>query len=139
MARDTFRKLRASPNLAHVDVKRNAAGSVQYTQATANTGNTQTGTATNSPTVTTLNNPDLVCFTSGTLKGSGGGAGNAATLKVLRDGSAIATTSGTGALSQTFKNTHTTPQNAPRYQVQVASNGGTATWTLTLSREERWG
>lgn len=138
MARDTARKIETSPNLAHVDVVRNSAGTVQMTTSVQNTGNTQTGTATNTVGTTYVNDPGLVCFTSATIKGSGGGGGNTATLTLLRDGAAVATTSGTGAITTSISNTHTTPLNAPKYQAKVASNGGTATWTVTVKREKRW-
>lgn len=137
MPRDTARKVETSPNLVHIDVLRNSAGTVQMTGVTTTTGHTQTGTVTNTPFSTTINDPGLVAFTSATISGSGGGAGNAVTINLIRDGATIASTTGTGAVTSAISNTHTTPLNAPQYSVQVISNGGTATASFSLSREQR--
>lgn len=136
MARRTARLIETSPNLEHVNVRRNSNGVVQSTQATNNTGNNVTGTTTTTVTVTTLSG--LVAFTSATLSIAGGGATNTADGNLLIDGSTVLSTSGTGAATTSRSPTHTTPLNNPQYQVQIVARGGTVTWSLAVSHNQRW-
>lgn len=139
MSRDAARKIGRSPNADHVLVKRDSTGTVQTSAALSSTGNTATGTTTVSPASTVLSDPNLVAFTSASVSVSGGGAGNTATGKILRNGTVtVAQTSSTGAATTAVSNTHTTPLNSPTYTLQLAANGGTATVTGTVSREDRW-
>jgi len=138
MTRETSRKIAFTGNMEHVEVKRNKAGTAQLTQTAKTTGNTVKGTIVTTPFTTTLTSPSLLLFSSATLKGSGGGTANTVTLSLLRDGSQIAKTSGTAAVSTTTNATFTTPATSPSFQVKVDADGGTNTWTLTLSREDRW-
>lgn len=137
MARRTARLIETSPNLEHVNVRRNSNGVVQTTQVASTTANTVTGTTTTTPFTTTMDG--LIGFTTVSASISGGGAGNTATVNVLRDGATVVSTAGTGAVTtaQTGQ-THTTPLNNPQYQVQVITNGGTATWSFNVTRNQRW-
>lgn len=141
MSRETARKIETSPNLEHVNVRRDSTGSVSMTTHTTTTGKTATGTTTTTVFTTTMRDPNMIGFTMAKISGSGGGGGNTATVNLIRDGSTILSTSGTGAVTTTHTTTqtHTTPLNAPQFKLQLKANGGTATASLdTLSHENKW-
>lgn len=141
MPRDTARKLEQSPNLSHVNVRRNDQGVAQMSTVTTGVSISTTGTTTISTTVTTLTDPVWVNFTSAQITANGAGAGSAATAQLTRNGTAtVLSTSATGTstTNQTGQ-THTTPLNAPVYNLVLTANGGSATATLTsLSRDSKW-
>lgn len=139
MGRETARQIETNPNLTHVDVQRNSAGTVQMTGTATTTGLTANQSGTTTPFTTVLDQPPHVAFTSAKVVVKGGGAGNTGTAKLLRNGTTtVASTSSTGTSTTSVSNTHASVLNAPTYSVQIVNAGGTVTATLTLSREQRW-
>lgn len=138
MSRDAARKLGRSPNADHVLVQRDNTGTVQTSQDTQVTGVSTAGSPTGATlTSFSVTDPNLVLNTEGTIS-LGAGATAGSTLQLTRNGTTTVATQ-TGSGSTTFGvNTHTTPLNAPSYNLTIDAAGNTASATVTVSREDRW-
>lgn len=145
MPRNTERKLAQDPSMVHTEVLRDFAGSAQMTSAT--TGVTFSGSQTGSPTTVTsfkADTEEFVAFESVTAQIPTANFGTTETpisMSITANGSTITSTTNSQTAASitisTTQNTLTTPRNAPTYNVLLAVNGGTATGTFSLSREQR--
>lgn len=132
MGRESSRKLATDPNMVHTQVLRQFNGDVSMDSANSVTS----AFAASSETVSLMKFDDYLAYTSAQIDITAT-ANSPTTVALTANGVSIVSTASptAAATASTTQVTHTTVLRQPTYQLQAAN--GTASGTVTVTRENR--
>lgn len=143
MARQTARKMQASPNMVHAEVLRTQTGSATMTTVTS--GSTSTTADTTETIDDRASGNDFLAYTTATFSLTTTLTGNqtTATFIVRRAGTTVTQTTGVTNTADTnvtltTSNTLTTVDSPPTWEFQLSfQNTGTLSYSRTVNRAQR--